>query len=102
MAMIRACSYNCSIKTPEAPAEYSKLLVSIAQNGQTLINKTEEDLQTTADSVLVQLTQEETRLFKAPGKAYLQLRCYKSAYNAPGSKLFSIDVWPANNDEVLA
>ena len=102
MAIIRACSYSCSIKTPEAPSEYSKILVSIAQNGQTLINKTQAELQTTASSVIMQLTQEETKLFKAPGRAFLQVRCYKSTYNAPGSKLFAIDVWPANNDEVLS
>ena len=105
MAIIRACSYNCSIKTPQAPSEYSEILVSFSQNQNTLINKALSDgdggLDTTADAVQVHLSQEDTALFEAPGVAYMQIRCYKSTYDAPGSKLFQIPVIPALNDEIL-
>lgn len=102
MAIIRACSYNCSIKTPEAPTQYSKILVTFSQGKTKLIDKDENDLTYTADAVEVHLTQEETKLFKAPAQALMQIRCFKSQYDAPGSKLFAIDVYPALNDEVLS
>jgi len=101
--IIRACSYNCSIKTPEAPSQYSEILVSFSQDQQTLIDIALGDagMDTTADAVQVHLSQEETAQFSAPGVVYMQIRCYKSTYNAPGSKLFQIPVVPALNDEIL-
>lgn len=101
MAIIRACSYSCGVKTPEAPSGYSKILVTFSQGGNKLIDLTENDVTLTSDTVEVKLTQAQTRLFKA-GQAVMQIRCYKSTYNAPGSKLFAIEVWPALNDEVLS
>ncbi len=101
MAIIRACSYNCSIKTPEAPSGYSKILVTFAQGQEVLIDKDESEVDLTADAVQVHLSQAETALFEAPAVAYMQIRCYKSTYNAPGSKLFQIPVAPALNDEIL-
>ena len=101
MAIIRCCSYEVGIKTPVDPSTYSKILVTFSQNGRQVIVKNKTDLTLLSDSVKVKLTQEETALFKAPGDALLQLRAYTSQYNAPGSKMWPIPVYPTNNEEIL-
>lgn len=100
MSFRRACSYGCTIQPPEAPATYSAILVTFQQDGVNLINKTLDDLIVDEYEVTVQLTQEETSQFK-PGRAWLQIRCYASEYNAPGSAAWPIDVQPALNDTIL-
>ncbi len=66
MAIRRACSYEATIKTPVAPSEYSAVLVTFSQDGNNLINKEIGDAGLTldTDSVVVQLSQEETLLFQ--------------------------------------
>ena len=101
MGIRRACSYQVSFQTPQPPAGYSDILVSFGQNGNVLFNKTEDELVIGETSVIAQLTQEETRQFKAGVAAQIQIRCFASTYNAPGSKEFFVDVWPALNDVIL-
>ena len=100
MAFRRACSYEATIKTPVAPSNYSAILVTFKQGG-TVVQKDLNDLTTTASSVVVKLTQAETALFEAKKKVYLQVRCYASAYDAPGSKIWELKVEDALDDEVL-
>lgn len=102
MGLRRACTYQATIRTPKAPGNYSKFLLTIQQNGQNLINKTQEDLSADATTVSVTLTQAETAQFVAGVPALLQLRCYASATEAPGSKAWAIDVYPALNDQILS
>jgi hypothetical protein len=103
MAIRRACSYEATIKTPVDPAEYSAILVTFSQGGNNLVNKEIGDagLTLNEDSVVVQLSQEETLLFQAATPAFLQIRCYKATYDAPGSKVWTIDVYDSLNTEVL-
>lgn len=103
MAIRRACSYEATIKTPVDPAEYSAILVTFAQNNQILVNRSIGDagLTINEDSVVVQLSQEDTLLFQANTTAFLQIRCYKATYDAPGSKVWAIDVFDSLNTEVL-
>ena len=101
MALRRACSYQANIKTPEAPDTYSAILVTFQQNQQNLINLDKSQLVIGEELVTVQLDQEQTRQFQAGVPAFLQIRAYKSQYEAPGSKVWTLDVYPALNDEVL-
>ena len=101
MAFRRACSYEATIRTPVAPSNYSAILVTFQQGGVNLVQKALEDLTLTETSVVVQLTQAETALFEAKKNAYLQIRCYASEYNAPGSKIWPLKVEDALDDEVL-
>ena len=114
MAIRRACSYAATITTPEAPAGYSAILVSFSQNQQIVhsFELGDPEIVVNANDVTVQLTQEQTAAF-APSQgspmgrenaqpAYLQIRCYKSAYKAPGSKAWSIDVFDSLETEVLS
>ena len=53
------------------------------------------------ESVVMKLTQEETYNFE-PGKmAFVQIRVYKSAYEAPGSKCLPVPVWPSLDTRIL-
>ena len=103
MAIRRACSYEATIKTPVAPSEYFAIIVTFQQDGVNLINKEIGDAGLTleTDSVVVQLSQEETLLFQPDVPAFLQIRCYKSTYEAPGSKVWAIEVFDSLNLEVL-
>ena len=113
MAIHRAGTYPVTIKTPQAPSEYSSILVTFAQNQQIIVEKGTGDsgFSTTADAVEVTLTQDETLLFqptvgspmggtRAP-LAYIQIRCYKSSLDAPASAVWPLEVYDALNQEVL-
>ena len=100
MAFRRACSYEATIKTPVDPSTYSAIVVTFKQ-GETVVQKTLPDLTLTATSVVVKLTQAETAAFTAHKKVHLQIRCYAATYDAPGSKIWSLPVEDALDDEVL-
>ena len=101
MSFRRACSYTATIKTPKPPDTYSAIQVTIAQDEENLVNKDLESLRYDSDYVYVELTQEETAQFKDGIPAYLQIRCYADVYDAPGSKCYQLEVWPALADNIL-
>lgn len=101
MAFIRACSYTCTIETPEDPTEYEAILVTFQQHGSNLLEKTEEDLTFDGNKVVVNLDQSETKLFACGEKVFMQIRCYKSQYEAPGSAIWAMTVQPSLNDSEL-
>lgn len=101
MPIVQNCSYVATIQPPLPPDSYSAILVTIAQDGRVLINKNLADLTLQDGLIYVELTQAETALFKSGIPALLQIRCYHSPFNAPGSQIWPVDVWPALNKEVL-
>ena len=101
MGMIRACSYTATIQTPQDPTSYSSILITFSQDGSIVLQKDETGVTFSGNKIIVQLTQAETKSFACGKKAYIQIRCYESAYNAPGSAIFAIDVWPALDDQIL-
>lgn len=101
MGIRRACSYQANIKTPEAPTAYSAILVTFQQKKENLINLGLDQLEMDEELVRVKLDQEQTAQFEAGVPAFLQIRCYKSQYEAPGSKIWTLDVYPALNDTIL-
>ena len=101
MGIRRACSYAATFQTPKPPSNYSEIMVTFSQNGVNLINKARYQLAVEEYAVTAQLTQEETKLFEAGTPAQVQIRCFGAIYDAPGSAVFSVDVWPALNDTVL-
>ena len=100
MGIRRACAYKLRITTPAAPENYSAMLVTFQQDQVNIINKSLEDLTIDGDAVVCNLTQEETKLFHE-GWALVQARCFASDYDAPGSKILKLQVWPALDDTVL-
>lgn len=104
MAIRRACSYEATFGTKINPSTYSAILVTFSQDDQIIINKSIGDPGVTinSDSVVVTLSQEETLLFKAGETAFVQIRCYKSTYDAPGSRVWAVEVFKSLNEEVLS
>ena len=114
MEIRRACSYAATITTPEAPGEYSAILVSFAQDQQIVhsFELGDPEIVVNESDVTVQLSQEQTKVFlpsagspmgtQTVGPVYLQLRCYKSTYDAPGSKTWAIEVYDSLEMEVLS
>ena len=101
MGIRRACSYKVTFHTPEPPSNYSEILVTFSQKSQVLINKPKINLLVEDNAVIAQLTQEETSLFTAGIPADIQIRCFGGIYNAPGSAVKTVEVWPVLNDVIL-
>lgn len=101
MGIRRACSYKVTFHTPEPPTNYSEILVTFSQKSQVLINKLKINLLVEDNAVIAQLTQEETSLFTAGTPADIQIRCFGGIYNAPGSSVKTVEVWPVLNDTIL-
>lgn len=99
----RACSYQATFQTPDAPENYSAIIITIQQNGANVINKTLNDAGMSIDNdvVVLNLNQEETAQLVAGTPALIQIRCYGSEYNAPGSAIFGVDIGDALNDVIL-
>ena len=109
----RAGTYACSIQTPEAPEAYSLIRVTFAQNQQIIVEKQtgDEGFTVNADTVEVELTQQETLAFmpstpspmgaQKGGMAFLQCRCYKDALSAPASRVWPLTIFDSLNREVL-
>lgn len=112
MAIKRACTYTASIKMPEAPSEYSQILVTLSQDQEIVVEKQKSNLTLSEQTVSFTLTQEETRLFRPSKKspkgarvgspAFIQVRAYKSSSVAPGSDYWEVEVYDSLNDEVLS
>lgn len=100
--IVQSCSYEAEIKTPKNPSNYSQIVVTFAQNGTVIINKAKSSLTVGTDSVTVHLSGTETKQFDPLYIALMQIKCYTSTYEAPGSCVFGIQVCPALNDEVLS
>lgn len=104
MALRRACSYKATIKLPKAASEYSKILVTFQQEKRNLINLDQTEITVDTEEprqIIVELDQTQTKMFSDAAPAFLQVRAYASQYEAPGSKVWTIPVYPALNDEVL-
>ena len=109
--IIRACTWGASIQTPEDPANYSQIVVLLSQSQEVLIRKETNDLTLSENGVHVDLTQEETKLFKPSvgsprgthlgPQAFIQIRAYKSNTDAPGSACWAVDVQDSLSDEIL-
>lgn len=101
MGIRRACSYRVRIKTPEPPDHYAAVLITIQQNKKNLVSKTLANLDSNDTHFIMNLTQEETKPFQEGVFAYLQFRGYITEYDAPGSKCWPVEVWPALDDQIL-
>jgi hypothetical protein len=101
MAFRRACSYAADIKTPKDPAEYINAVATFKQDN-VVVEKWLPDLIIDGDSFVVELSQQETKLFTAGKRAWFQLRCFISDTDVSASREEPIDVLPVLNDQILA
>lgn len=101
MPIIQASSYAATIQPPLPAENYSAIRVTFAQGQNLLVEKTLEDLLIENGLVVVQLSGEETLDFLPGIPATMQIRCYHSEYDAPGSRCWLIPVLASNDTEVL-
>lgn len=103
MAIRRVCTWQATITLPEESSNYTAIVVTVSQDGRNIINKRNGDtgLTINTDDVVLNLTQEETSQFEAGKTAQLQIRAYHDIYDAPGSRIWSVDVYDSLNKEVL-
>lgn len=95
-------SYKATVKTPRTPREYTKIQIDISQNGTVLFTQTlSGNSRPTGETITVQLTQQQTGNFIPGDPAYLQVRCFASAYDAPASRIWPLDVWPSLTSNIL-
>ena len=109
--IVRACAYNAVIHSKIDPTQYTKILVTFAQDQEIIGQKTEDDLIIDGNDILVSLSQDETLQFRPSLKsvmgrrtgspAYMQVRLFSSTYDAPGSKQIAIEVVDSQSEEVL-
>ena len=114
MTIHRAGTFPATIKTPLPPGDYSAIRVSFSQDQVELITKNLGDSGLTVGDEFVEvvLTQQETLAFrpsvsspmgeKLGAPAFLQIRCFKDAMDAPASACWAIDVYDSLNREVLS
>lgn len=102
MSIRRACSYIASFTLPDNAANYSALQVTVSQQMSQVINKTKDELDLSGRVASLKLTQEETLMFEENIPAQIQIRAFKGVYDAPGSKIFTVEVLPSLNEEVLS
>lgn len=101
MSIRRACSYIASFTLPDNAANYTALQVTVSQQRSQIFNKTKNDLDLSGRVATLKLSQEETLQLEENIPAQLQIRAFKGTYDAPGSKIFTVDVLPSLNEEVL-
>ena len=102
MAFTRTGSYDCTYTPPEDPSVYAKILVTFAQDGEILVEKNEGDVTISGADIQVNLTQQDTALFKAGKRAWTQIKCFVSDDNVDISPEYPIDVLPVLNDAILS
>lgn len=91
------------------PSTFKELNIYYAQQGIELLRKTKDDcsfsVRETDDAteylVIVKLTQEETKLFKARYSVKIQIRALTQDGDALATEEYEIPVYNVINDEVL-
>ena len=97
----RACTFPVTIVTPKPPSTYSEMLLTFQQKQRNIITKTETDMMTSDTSIYVVLAQEETALLTEGIPCLMQLRCYSTNTDAPGSAIWELEVMDALDDRIL-
>lgn len=100
--MYRASTPRHEMKVPWAQDEIKELWLTYSQNGEIVLEKKHSagDFAVTDDVWAVQLTQEETNLFKAD-YADAQIRILFTDGTSLPSKVFRLPVLAVLNDEVM-
>lgn len=90
------CDDKISVK------DFSKIIISLAQNNKPLIEKTKDNIKIIDDKNFeLTLTQEETKLFQSQFLMQIQLRCLDIEGKVVASEIVSMTVENALNEDVI-
>lgn len=111
MEIIRACNFNTELNIPDNPTSYSKIVVTFAQDQEIILQKQMGELTLRENSVVVSLSQDETKLFRPSQKSpmgartgsavYMQLRALKNN-GVIGTECQKITVYDSLDDTTLS
>lgn len=101
--MIRLTTPQHIFTFPQDPAQYEKILVTMWQDGDIVLEKTEADMEFDSESrkAWYKLTQEETRLFVPNKDVKLQIRVLTAEGDAFASDIMPVKVHDVLNDSIL-
>ncbi len=83
------------------PSLISKIRITYAQNGDTILTKNEEDVTLDDNIAEVKLTQEETNLFDFGVNVKIQVRVLTTGGDALASEIFKVPCGRVLDDEVM-
>lgn len=98
--MRRASTPLHEFEIPIDPTTIAKIKLTYSQNDEIVLQKTEADLTNNGNVWSIELTQEETNLFKAD-PADVQLRILTKEGKSIPSQIMKIYVGPVLDDEVM-
>ena len=79
----------------------NKCLVTYSQGGRIVLEKTQDDISATGNTITIKLTQEETKKFSAYLRCNIQIRIITSAGDSIVSEELYVSVLDVLNDVVL-
>lgn len=100
--MIRGTTPTHIFRLPIDTGTIKELRITYRQLGHTVLEKTEADVETQAETVQFTLTQEEALLFRASYKVDLQVKVLLAGGAVMASKIMPVSVSEILNEEVLA
>lgn len=100
--MIRVTTPTFVFTLPFEVVELRSYLVTFAQNGRKILDKTEADCKAEGSEITVELTQEETKLFKAQFNLQIQLRVLTNGGDALATEIFTRPVGEVLNDGIMS
>lgn len=93
------------------PNLWTSFIISYSQHGSIILEKTEQDLLAIEDRrddpdmsgwyLAVQLTQEETALFNAKEKCYIQIRCKYEGSDVYASEIVMLQIDDVMNQTIM-
>ena len=99
--MFRATTPTHIFALPFDTSQLKEIRVTYAQGGETILSKTEADCTLNGKEIRIQLTQEETLLFK-PERVYIQLRVLTTDGNVMASNIATVYADNCLDEEVLS
>lgn len=99
--MIRGTTPRHIFNMPFDVSSIEEVRITYEQNGQKVLEKTENDCTMEGTKITVQLTQEETLKFEESRNVSLQLKVLTSAGDVMVTKVRKISCGRILNDEVL-
>lgn len=104
--MYRVTTPTHTFTLPDTASDYEEIQITYKQRDVDIVKHYQDNtlpsgMSFDGQDVIVRLTQEETKQFKAGDKVSVQVRVLTQGADAYASKKFSVDVQPVLNDEVL-
>ncbi len=105
--MYRVTTPTHTFTLPDTASNYEEIQITYKQRDVEIVKHYQDEtlpsgMSFDGQDVIIRLTQEETKSFKAGEKVSVQVRVLTQGNDAYASRSFNVNVYPVLNDEVLA